>query len=421
MKRILVCILILAGLASPAAGQVITAKRADAVNAGAAKFDEVLGKALKFLGGAETYVLDVQSEWKASGDAPGQQGQSTYRLLADKAGRHRVEVRASTAAEPQLVYVNDGKQATTLLAAQGLYSQHAAGSPQASLESNTMLALSLAGSGIDVLLQPNVSQYVQTQATDIRYLGEKSLGKEKTHHFEIWWAGAKVELWFATGSEPLLRQFTRIATVPTGDNECYEMVHTARFAWKLGARLPADAFVVALPEGARRVTDIYDTLSGDDPSARVGKPLPKIQLTTLDGGAVDVAVPQGKRGMVLIFWATWCTPSVEEMPAVSQFVKQYLSKGVGFYAVNVGEEPGDVRRFTAKSPLVSAVMLDPQGRASSTLRVTQMPAAVVINADNTVRAILMGPAEQVQADVAKELDQLLAEPAPVTSTARRPR
>ena len=195
------------------------------------------------------------------------------------------------------------------------------------------------------------------------------------------------------------------------------MVHTARFSWQLNARLPEGTFTLALPDNARRVNDIYDALSGDDPSSRIGKPLPKIKLAHLDGSTIDVAVPEGKRGLVLIFWATWCAGSVEDMPAVSEFVKAYAQKGLAFYAVNVGDEPGDVRRFTAKSPLVSAVALDPQGQASSALRVTQLPAAVVINVDGTVRAIHLGDARQVQADLAHSLDGLLAAPA---STARRP-
>jgi thiol-disulfide isomerase/thioredoxin len=198
------------------------------------------------------------------------------------------------------------------------------------------------------------------------------------------------------------------------------MVHTARFQWQLNTQLPADAFALKLPEDARRVNDIYDALSGDDPAARIGQPLPKIKLTQLDGSTIDVAAPAGKKGLVLIFWATWCTPSVEQMPTVSEFVKAGAAQGFAFYAVNVGEEPGDVRRFTAKSPLTSAIVLDPKGQASSALRVIELPAAVVIGPDNTVRAILSGSAKDVQTGVAKELQTLLTELAATPKTARRP-
>ncbi|MCI0359084.1 MAG: DUF2092 domain-containing protein [Planctomycetaceae bacterium] len=389
------------------------------VNADVAKLNAVVGQALQFLGKADNYVLSVESRWKATGDAPGQEGQSNYRLLA-RGKQHRIEVQTPGAPAPQLVCVNDGKTVTTLLASQGLYSQHAVGSPQASVESNQMLAQSLAGSAIDILLQPNVGEYVHAQATAVKYEGEEQLGKQKCHRFGLQWAGAEVELWFAAVGDPLLVQFVRTACVPTSETECYEMVHTARFQWKLNGQLPAGTFALELPADTRRVNDIYDALSGDDPASRIGKPLPKIKLSQLDGTTIDVAAAEGKRGLVLIFWATWCTPSVENMPAVSEFVKAGAAQGFVFYAVNVGEEPGDVRRFTSKSPLASAIALDPRGQASSALRVTELPAAVVVGPDNTVRAILTGTPQEVQAGVSKELQSLLGESATPGKTARRP-
>jgi hypothetical protein len=108
------------------------------------------------------------------------------------------------------------------------------------------------------------------------------------------------------------------------------------------------------------------------------------------------------------------------MPAVSQFVKAGQSDGIAFYAVNVGEEPGDVRRFTAESPLASAVVLDPKGQASSALRVNELPAAVVVGPDNKVQAIVTGTAKEVQAGVAKALQALQSQSPTPPKTARRP-
>jgi thiol-disulfide isomerase/thioredoxin len=420
MKRLLFAAALLS-LATPAAGQIVAKPQSQpkpsTAAADAAKFNAVIGQALQFLGKADTYVLNVESKWKATGDAAGQAGESHYRLAA-QGQKHRIEIKSAGAMSPQLVALNDGQNVTTLLVAQKLYSQHPIGSPRASLESNQLLAQSLAGSAIDILLQPNVSQYVQTQATDLRYHGLRTLGRTSCHCFELVWAGANVQLWLAAEGDPLLVQFVRTTSVPTGDDECFEMVHTAQFTWQLNAKLPEETFAVALPKDARRVSDIYDALSGDDPSVNLGKPLPKLELSQLDGSTLDLRVPDDKRALVLIFWATWCAPSVEEMPAVSQFVKTGQAAGVAFYAVNVGEAPGDVRRFTAESPLASAVVLDRQGRASSALRVNELPAAVVVGPDNTVRAIVTGTAKEVQTGVAKALHALESESPP--KTARRP-
>jgi thiol-disulfide isomerase/thioredoxin len=280
-----------------------------------------------------------------------------------------------------------------------------------------MLALSLQGSAIDILLERDVARHVQTQASGFVDHGDAMLNGKTTHHFELVWAGAKVELWFAAEGEPLLVQFRRTASVPAGMNHQHEMVCTAKFLWRLGQSPTEGAFALALPPEARKVNEIYDALAGHEASELVGKPLPKLTLATLDGSDLELAAAPDKKATVLIFWATWCAASVEDLPAIHKFVTAYKDRGIAFYAVNVGEQPGAVRRFTAQHPLVSSVVLDPHGKATSALRVNGLPAVTVIAPDNTVRAILQGTAKELQGELAAQLEGVLSGSA---STARRP-
>lgn len=418
MKTQLLALLLIAALATPAAAQKIVAK--SKTEADAARFQAVLGQALLALGGAESYALDVESQWGATDDnAAAPAGSAKYKLVA-QGGKYRVEVHSAAAQSANLICTCDGTNVTTYFPARELYSQHAVGSPQASIESNTMLAISLQGSAIDIMLQPDVTGFVRSQATDVLDHGEEMLGSVKTRHFELFWAGAQVELWFAAEGEPLLLQFTRTTCVPTADNENYEQVCTAKFQWRLGAKAAADAFAIALPKNARRVNEIYDALSGEEPASRVGKPLPKVPLTKLDGSSLELTAAKDQRATVLIFWATWCASTEQDLAAVTEMVKAYKGKGIAFYAVNVGEQPGEVRRFTAKSPLASTVLLDPHGRASSALRVTELPAVVVATSDNAVRAVLQGSAKVLQGELVEELETILAEDPAKAKTARRP-
>src|SRR5262249_26462391 len=153
---------------------------------------------------------------------------------------------------------------------------------------------------------------------------------------------------------------------------------------------PPEAFALSPPAGAQQVNEIYEALSGQTAAARLNQPLPKLQLSKLDGSDLELTAAADKKATVLIFWATWCASSVEDLAEGHKFVAAYKDRGVAFYAVNVGEQPGAVRRFTAKHPLVSAVLLDPRGTASSALHVTELPAVAIIAPDNTVRAILHG-------------------------------
>ncbi|MBW8883787.1 MAG: TlpA family protein disulfide reductase, partial [Planctomycetia bacterium] len=208
------------------------------------------------------------------------------------------------------------------------------------------------------------------------------------------------------------------ASVPVGANQHYQMVCTANYRWRLGEAPPAGTFAVALPPDAQRVNEIYDALAGHDASTQVGKQLPKLSLAKLDGSDAPLTASTDKKATVLIFWATWCAASVEDLPAVHKFVSAYKDRGVDFYAVNVGESPGEVRRFTAKHPLVSTVLLDPRATASGALRINDLPAVAIIGSDNTIRAILHGSASELQAELTAQLDGLLSGAS--GNTAQRP-
>jgi thiol-disulfide isomerase/thioredoxin len=417
MRFVLISAALVTACFGPLAAQeqrIVAQAQADA---GTAQFDAVLRQALGTLVQAGSYAVDVDSKWGAVGDPEGPHGGSHYRLTA-QGSKYRVEVQSHGTQSPELVCVNDGAHVTTFFPARKLYSQHAADSLAASLEANKMLALSLQGSALDILLQRDVAAAVHSQASELKDHGQATLDGKKTHQFEVTWGGAKVELWFAAEGSPLLVQFTRTTSVPTGMNQHYQMSCTAKFKWQIGAAPAANTFVLAVPADAHRVNEIYDALSGEAVATRVNRALPKLQLAKLDGSDVELTVTPGKKATVLIFWASWCAASVEDMPAVHKFVAAYKDRGVDFYAVNVGEQPGEVRRFTAKHPLVSTVLLDPRGKVSSELRVTELPAVAIVAPDNTIRAILHGSAKELQAELTTQLDGLLTGAA--NSTARKP-
>jgi thiol-disulfide isomerase/thioredoxin len=387
------------------------------VDAATAHFDAVLKQALASLARAKSYTVDVDSKWNSSADARGPQAGSHYRLVSS-GGQYRVEVQSVTAQSPDLICVNDGAKVTTYYPARRLYSQHAADSAQATLDENKMLAMSLQGSALDILLERDVAHAVHAQASSIKDRGESIVAGKKAHHFELLWAGAKVELFFAAEGDPLPLQFIRTASVPIGANQHYQMICTASYRWRLGESAPAGTFTIQLPSDAQRVNEIYDALAGHDAQTQVGKPLPNLALARLDGSDISLTAAADKKATVLIFWATWCAASVEDLPAVHKFVAAYKDRGVEFYAVNVGEAPGAVRRFTTQHPLVSTVLIDPRATASGALRINDLPAVAIVGPDNTIRAILHGSASELQAELTAQLDGLLSGSA--GKTAQRP-
>src|SRR5579859_7675004 len=58
----------------------------------------------------------------------------------------------------------------------------------------------------------------------------------------------------------------------------------------------------------------------------IGKPAPRMVLTTIDGGTIDLGRLYGKQAVYLKFWATWCVPCREQMPHFERSEERRVGK-----------------------------------------------------------------------------------------------
>ncbi|WP_254513123.1 DUF2092 domain-containing protein [Anatilimnocola floriformis] len=391
---------------NPAAPQGQPAYSQQQASADQAKFDEVLAECVKFLKTAPNYKLEVTNDWKT---ARGAEGQNHYKMTHARPNLYRIEVQSGFSKTPDLICANDGTQVTTLHDAQQLYSQHPA-AEEGELTHNVMLAQSLAGSGIEILMQPNLLDFIHAHATSVKYIGLEMLDNARCHHFHTQWGQQQVELWIGAQGAPLLKQFSRTTQVNIAADNQFQMVATSKLNWKIGGTIPEGTFQISLPQDARRVHCIYEALSCDEAVDLVGQPVPAIELVQLDGSRMKLKPAEDKLATVLIFWASWCTPSTAEMPKVTGFVKDTASQGVQFYAVNVGEDVSLVRRFATKHEFTSAAVCDPAGAVSHAFRLGELPAVVIIDRQGKIRSVMHGAAKDLQANVTRELQAIAASP-----------
>ena len=127
-------------------------------------------------------------------------------------------------------------------------------------------------------------------------------------------------------------------------------------------------------------------------SVRVGAPAPDFTLFSLAGPPVSLHEQQGK--VVLInFWATWCAPCREEMPALQAAYEKLADQGLVVLGVNwtqVDYLP-DVEAFVEALGLTFPILLDSDGTVSEDLyQVLGLPTSVLIGRDGTVRAVRIG-------------------------------
>jgi thiol-disulfide isomerase/thioredoxin len=68
-----------------------------------------------------------------------------------------------------------------------------------------------------------------------------------------------------------------------------------------------------------------------------------LKLPDADGVQRPLKAWQGKL-LVVNFWATWCTPCIEEMPQLQQFADEFAAHNVAVIGVGV-DEPDKIREF----------------------------------------------------------------------------
>ncbi|MDO5643644.1 MAG: TlpA disulfide reductase family protein, partial [Paracoccus sp. (in: a-proteobacteria)] len=95
------------------------------------------------------------------------------------------------------------------------------------------------------------------------------------------------------------------------------------------------------------------------------------------------------------FWATWCAPCREEMPALNNL--QTLMGGDDFQVVTIASGrnplPAIDKFFSEAGVDALPVLLDPRQRLAREFGVMAMPATILIDRDGNEVARLMGPAE----------------------------
>ncbi len=141
--------------------------------------------------------------------------------------------------------------------------------------------------------------------------------------------------------------------------------------------------------------------------ALVGKPAPDFALAMLDGSSIELSQLKGTNVVLLDFWATWCGPCRQVMPALVEVADQYKADGVRYLAVNLREEPDTITRYLKSAGLNIEVPLDKDGSVAQLYRVEGIPTMVVVDKEGIVQDVHVGASPNIKAQLTKTLDRVL--------------
>ena len=99
------------------------------------------------------------------------------------------------------------------------------------------------------------------------------------------------------------------------------------------------------------------------------------------------------RGQVVLinFWATWCPPCLEEMPAMERLYRQHRDGGFTLVAVSVDADSKLVAPFVTARKFSFPVALDPSMNMANTYGVRALPSSFIVARDGTLAALAIGP------------------------------
>jgi thiol-disulfide isomerase/thioredoxin len=103
--------------------------------------------------------------------------------------------------------------------------------------------------------------------------------------------------------------------------------------------------LLALLAGVLTSQWIYKTGLASDPAV---KAFFANSWRSPDGKPIDTQKWQGKV-LVVNFWASWCPPCVEEMPALDKLQQEFLQQNVLFVGIGI-DSPSNIREFLEKTP-----------------------------------------------------------------------
>lgn len=117
-------------------------------------------------------------------------------------------------------------------------------------------------------------------------------------------------------------------------------------------------------------------------------------VQTLDGQTVNLTEYRG-RVVFLNFWATWCPPCVEELPALERFAQAQaqLEGGAVVLASNNSESAEQIRAFLGENDIILdgvRVLLDSDSRIYQQYGVVRLPTTWIIDREGVLRAVKFG-------------------------------
>ena len=154
--------------------------------------------------------------------------------------------------------------------------------------------------------------------------------------------------------------------------------------------LRASAVFVAVLSAATLLSGCYSgggpkhsVDGGGGPANLAGAPAVSFTIPRVGGGSDSLAAHRGSI-VLMNFWATWCPPCKEEMPALETLYRSERSRGLVVLGIDQGESVSTAGAFAKAHGVTFPILVDEHQQYGRTYEGIGLPTSVIVGRDGRV-------------------------------------
>ena len=150
-----------------------------------------------------------------------------------------------------------------------------------------------------------------------------------------------------------------------------------------GGRLKGIIFFLAVGSIAGYFIYKEATRVGSPGVVNIGQQAPDFSVKDQNGREIKLSDYRGKL-VFLNFWATWCLPCIEEMPAMETLNQTFKDRKFQMLAISVDNNWELVNQFYKEYKLTLPTFLDPGHQVANLFKVNKFPETFLIDGNGYV-------------------------------------
>jgi thiol-disulfide isomerase/thioredoxin len=154
---------------------------------------------------------------------------------------------------------------------------------------------------------------------------------------------------------------------------------------------------------------IFSLFSSSVFAVSVGDKAPDFNIPRLETKGI-ISLKQYRGKVVYVdFWASWCGPCRQSLPALNSIRQEFRSKGFEVIAINLDEEREDAMEFLKEFPVAYPTARDTSGKVPEAYGLVGMPTAYLIDRKGNIQMVHEGFKKTDGAPLKAEIKKLLSQ------------